>query len=70
MDRRLPGLIVVAYDLPTGCVGGYYSECNVLMPIWHYAAGSKTAAVKSIPVTICSDGSEIVAPEMEYAGRQ
>ena len=70
VDRRLPGMIVVAYDLPLGCVGGYYPECNVLMPIWHYAAGSKTPAAKSIPVTIHSDGPAIVAPEMEYAGRQ
>jgi molybdopterin-dependent oxidoreductase alpha subunit len=70
VDRQLPGMIVVAYDLPIGCVGGYYPECNVLMPIWHYAAGSKTPAAKSIPVTIHSDGPEIVAPGMEYAGRQ
>lgn len=70
VDRQLSGMIVVAYDLPIGCVGGYYLECNVLMPIWHYAAGSKTPAAKSIPVTIHSDGPEIVAPEMEYAGRQ
>ena len=68
VDRRLPGMIVVAYDLPIGCFGGYYPECNLLMPIWHYVVGSKTPAAKSIPVTIHSDGPEIGAPGMEYAG--
>jgi anaerobic selenocysteine-containing dehydrogenase len=64
VDRALPGMILVAYDVPLGCLGGYYPECNVLMPIWHYAAGSKTPAAKSIPVTVHSDGDEVVAPGM------
>jgi len=61
---------VVAYDLPIGCVGGYYPECNVLMPIWHYAIGSKTPAATSMPVTIQSDGPEVAAPELGNARRQ
>ncbi len=67
VDRHLSGLIVVAYDIPVGCIGGYYPECNVLMPMWHYAVGSKTPAAKSIPVTVHSDGDAIIAPQMEYA---
>jgi len=65
VDRHLSGMIVVAYDIPTGCIGGYYPECNVLMPIWHYAAGSKTPAAKSIPVTVHSDGPEVLEPQLE-----
>jgi anaerobic selenocysteine-containing dehydrogenase len=65
VDRHLSGMLVVAYDIPIGCIGGYYPECNVLMPVWHYAAGSKTPAAKSIPVTVHSDGPEVLEPQLE-----
>jgi anaerobic selenocysteine-containing dehydrogenase len=52
IDRRLEGLTVKAYDIPEGCIGGYYPECNVLLPLWHYAKESKVPAAKSIPVRI------------------
>ncbi|XYD11114.1 FdhF/YdeP family oxidoreductase [Methylobacterium sp. NMS12] len=67
VDRELSGLLVVAYDIPIGCIGGYYPECNVLMPIWHYAIGSKTPAAKAIPVTVHPDSDAVLAPELEYA---
>jgi molybdopterin-dependent oxidoreductase alpha subunit len=67
VDRRLSGLLVVAYDIPIGCIGGYYPECNVLMPIWHCAIGSKTPAAKAIPVTVHADSDTVLAPELEYA---
>ena len=69
VDRHLSGMLVVAYDVPIGCIGGYYPECNVLMPVWHYAAGSKTPAAKSIPVTVHSDGPEVLEPQLELSGR-
>jgi molybdopterin-dependent oxidoreductase alpha subunit len=52
VERKLGDLVVVAYDIPVGCVGAYYPEANVLLPLWHYAEGSKTPAAKSIPVTV------------------
>ena len=55
VDRALGGLQVVAYDIPRGCIAGYYPECNVLMPLWHYAEDSKVPAAKSIPVRIRSE---------------
>ncbi|WP_267361154.1 MULTISPECIES: FdhF/YdeP family oxidoreductase [unclassified Methylobacterium] len=67
IDRALSGLLVVAYDIPIGCIGGYYPECNVLMPIWHYAIGSKTPAAKAIPVTVHADGDRVLEPQLEYA---
>ncbi len=67
IDRQLHGLLVVAYDIPIGCIGGYYPECNVLLPIWHYAVGSKTPAAKNIPVTVHSEGPTVHAPQLEYA---
>ena len=52
IDRRLEGLEIKAYDIPEGCIGGYYPECNVLLPLWHYAKESKVPGAKSIPVRI------------------
>ncbi|MBB5693347.1 FdhF/YdeP family oxidoreductase [Muricoccus pecuniae] len=50
--RQVHGLRVVPYDIPQGAVGGYYPECNPLIPLWHYAEGSKVPAAKSVPVRI------------------
>ncbi|MEN2746164.1 FdhF/YdeP family oxidoreductase [Sphingomonas sp. T9W2] len=52
VDRRVPGLKVVPFDLPDGCVAGYYPELNPLIPIgWHDHA-SQTPAAKAVPVRI------------------
>ena len=50
--RKIDGFRVIAYDIPEGCIGGYYPECNPLIPLWHHAEGSKVPAAKSIPVKI------------------
>jgi molybdopterin-dependent oxidoreductase alpha subunit len=55
IERRLGGLQVVAFGIPEGSVGGYYPECNVLIPLWHYAEESKVPAAKSVPVRIARD---------------
>lgn len=52
IDRRLQGLEIRAYEIPEGCIAGYYPECNVLLPLWHYAKESKVPGAKSIPVRI------------------
>jgi len=52
VDRKVGGLRVVAYDIPEGCIGGYYPECNPLLPLWHHDEKSKTPAAKSIPVRV------------------
>jgi anaerobic selenocysteine-containing dehydrogenase len=51
--RRREGLIVTPYDIPRGCLGAYYPEANVLMPIDHHAEESHVPAAKSVPVRIC-----------------
>ncbi len=51
-ERRVDGFAVHAYNIPEGCVGGYYPECNPLVPVWHYAKGSFVPASKGIPVTV------------------
>lgn len=50
--REVAGLAAMPYDVPRGCLGGYYPECNPLLPLWHYAKESKVPAAKSIPVRV------------------
>ena len=52
IDRRVDGFTIVAFDLPPGCVAGYFPECNPLLPLWHHAEESHVPAAKSIPVRI------------------
>ena len=40
----------MVYDIPRGCVAGYYPECNPLIPLWHHAKESKVPAAKAIPI--------------------
>jgi anaerobic selenocysteine-containing dehydrogenase len=51
-QRRVEGLRVIEYDIPPGCVGAYYPECNVLIPIAHHALESHVLAAKSVPVRL------------------
>ena len=51
-DRRLDGLKVHQYALPKGCIGAYYPEANVLMPVEHHAEQSFVPAAKSVPVRV------------------
>jgi molybdopterin-dependent oxidoreductase alpha subunit len=52
VERRIEGMKLVAYDIPKGCIAGYYPECNPLLPLWHHAKESKVPGAKSIPVRI------------------
>ncbi|MBB4615667.1 FdhF/YdeP family oxidoreductase [Novosphingobium taihuense] len=48
--RAVSGLKVVAYDLPDGCVAGYFPELNPLVPLSLRDSLSDTPASKAIPV--------------------
>lgn len=52
IHREVIDFQVIDYDLPPGTCAGYYPECNDLIPLWHYAEGSKTPAAKSVPVRV------------------
>ncbi len=52
ISRKRPGLIVTPYSIPRGCLGAYYPEANVLMPVEHHAEESHVPAAKSVPVRI------------------
>ena len=43
---------LVEYDIPPGCVAGYFPETNVLVPLDHHAEHARTPASKSIPVRL------------------
>ena len=55
VERSVSELQVVAYDIPRKAMAGYYPELNELIPLWHFAEGSKVPAAKSIPVRISRD---------------
>lgn len=50
--RQVDGLKVTPFDLPDGCLGGYYPELNPLVPLWYHDKLSKTPASKGVPVRI------------------
>ena len=52
VERVVEGLRVVPYNIPEGCIGGYYPECNVLIPLEHHALESHVPAGKTVPVKI------------------
>jgi len=52
VERRVDGLAVVPYDVPEGCIAGYYPELNALIPLWHHAKESKVPAAKAIDVVL------------------
>lgn len=53
--RRVEGLTVTPYDLPPGCVAGYYPELNPLVPLSYHEKYSKTPAYKGAPVRIVAE---------------
>jgi molybdopterin-dependent oxidoreductase alpha subunit len=50
--RSVANLRLVEYDIPPGCIAGYYPECNPLIPLWHHAKESMVPAAKAIDVTL------------------
>ncbi len=41
---------LVEYDIPVGCLAGYFPETNALVPLGSHAERARTPASKSIPV--------------------
>ncbi|MCW5297228.1 formate dehydrogenase [Herbaspirillum lusitanum] len=50
--RSVDNLRVHAFDIPAGCIMGYFPELNPLIPLAHHARDSKVPAAKSIPVRL------------------
>ncbi len=60
--RRVGGLEVRPYDIPPGCIGGYFPELNPLIPLAHHALESKVPAAKSIPVRLQREVESVAHP--------
>ena len=52
VDRVVRGLQVIPYNIPPGCAGAYFPECNPLFPLWHHDKQSKVPAYKALPVRV------------------
>ncbi|MCO6362775.1 FdhF/YdeP family oxidoreductase [Paracoccus sp. 08] len=50
--RRVQGLRVIPYDIPHGCLAGYFPELNPLSPLSRGDLASATPASKGIPVRL------------------
>ncbi|MEM6615881.1 MAG: FdhF/YdeP family oxidoreductase [Pseudomonadota bacterium] len=50
VERIAHGFRIVPYDIPRGCVAGYYPELNVLVPHGNFGTKSFTPTSKSIRV--------------------
>jgi molybdopterin-dependent oxidoreductase alpha subunit len=54
--RRVEQFAVVPYEVPEGCCATYFPETNPLVPIGHFAKGSRTPASKSVRVRLHARG--------------
>jgi molybdopterin-dependent oxidoreductase alpha subunit len=63
VERRAESFLLVAYDIPRGCIGAYYPETNPLVPLSSVADGAGTPTSKSIPVLLhpCADVAPLEA---------
>ncbi|MFM8898812.1 MAG: FdhF/YdeP family oxidoreductase [Burkholderiales bacterium] len=50
--RQVDGFLLVAYDIPRGCLASYYPETNALLPLSSVADGAGTPTSKAIPVVL------------------
>lgn len=55
--RFVSGYTAVAYDIPTGSIGGYYPEMNAVVALGHYDHRSGTPAYKGVPVKVLRSAS-------------
>lgn len=56
VHRQVDGLVVTPFNLPRGCIAGYYPELNPLVPLWYHDEASGTPAAKGVPVRIVAAG--------------
>ncbi|MGX8008957.1 FdhF/YdeP family oxidoreductase [Mesorhizobium sp. ORM8.1] len=58
VERRVRGLRVTPYSIPSGNCAGYYPELNPLIPLWHRAEKAHVPAAKSVPVRLAARQAE------------
>jgi anaerobic selenocysteine-containing dehydrogenase len=52
IPRSVSGLEVRRFNIPRGCIAGYFPELNPLISLTHHALESNVPAAKSVPVRI------------------
>ncbi|MEN1925662.1 FdhF/YdeP family oxidoreductase [Luteimonas qiangzhengi] len=52
VQRMARHFLLVAYDIPRGCLAAYYPETNALVPLSSFAERARTPTSKSIPVLV------------------
>jgi molybdopterin-dependent oxidoreductase alpha subunit len=57
IERRITGFRVVPYDIPPGCIAGYYPELNALVPYNSFGERSFTPTSKSVLVKVSRDAA-------------
>lgn len=60
--RQARGFLLVAYDIPRGCLAAYYPETNPLVPLGSFADESRTPTSKSVPVIVVPHVADATAP--------
>jgi hypothetical protein len=65
IERKAYQFKLVEYDIPAGCIAGYYPETNPLVPLSALGDFSRTPTSKSIPVTLTPSvaGQKSAAPQ-------
>jgi len=63
-ERVVRGLMLVRYDIPDGCCGGYYPETQPLVALEHIDPECLTPSYKSIPVRIVPTAASAVGAEV------
>ncbi len=59
--RQVDGFVLVAYNIPHGCLASYYPETNALLPLSSVADGVGTPTSKAIPVVLWAAASSLPA---------
>ncbi len=59
--RIAPRFLLVAYDIPRGCLAAYYPETNALVPLSSFADHARTPTSKSIPVVVTAHRADAAA---------
>jgi anaerobic selenocysteine-containing dehydrogenase len=60
-QRRAERFLLVAYDIPRGCLASYYPETNPLVPLQSFSLVARTPTSKSIPVVLTPHASAVAA---------
>jgi molybdopterin-dependent oxidoreductase alpha subunit len=59
--RQVNGFLLVAYDIPPGCLASYYPETNALLPLSSVADGAGTPTSKAIPVVLSAAAPSVTS---------